>query len=111
MTTPPLAILGLPRSERGEGVFIPVDFFRCGNCAEWLRSREVHRGKPCQCPYCGQRQAIPGEKKGFFGKLFILVGNGSGDVAYSLCPYCHSEAHTFGRVCHLCCRDLPPLVG
>lgn len=54
---------------------------------------------------------IPGAKKGFIGKLFILVGSGSGDMAYSLCPHCHSEAYTFGRVCHHCCRDLPPLVG
>jgi hypothetical protein len=94
-------------------MFIPLDYFRCANCAEWLRSREVHRGTTCRCSYCGQQQTIPGAKKGFFGKLLIFVGGGgaSGDVAFSLCPHCQSETHTFASVCHRCCRDLPPLVG
>ena len=92
-------------------MFIPLDYFRCANCAEWLRSRQAVCGKACRCPYCGQQQVIPGEKKGFFGKLMLLVGSGGGDVAYSLCLYCQSEAHTEADVCHHCCRDLPPLVG
>lgn len=92
-------------------MFIPLDFFRCGNCAEWLRSREARRGEPCRCPFCGHRQTIPGAKKGFWGKLLLVVGGGGGDVAYSVCLFCHSETHTFAPACHRCCRDLPPLVG
>ena len=92
-------------------MFIPLDYFRCGNCAEWLRSREARRGTACRCPYYGQQQGIPGVKKGFRGKLLLVVGGGSGDVAYSLWPHCQSETHTEANVCHRCCRDLTPLVG
>lgn len=92
-------------------MFIPLDYFRCVNCAEILRARQARSGTPCRCPYCGQQQTIPGEKKGFWGRLILVVGGGSGDVAYSLCPHCQSETHTEADVCHRCCRNLPPLVG
>ena len=92
-------------------MYIPLDFFRCANCAELLRSREARRGTVCRCPFCDQQQVIPGVKKGFFGKLLLVVGGGSGDVAYSLCPHRQSETHTEASVCYRCCRDLPPLVG
>ena len=88
-----------------------LDFFKCNNCAKWLRSREMNRGTQCQCPYCGQQQTIPGERKGFFGALYILFGGGIEGVAFSTCPFCHSETPTFASVCRRCCRDLPPLVG
>ena len=79
-------------------MFVPLDFFRCSNCAEWLRPREARRGTACRCPFCDQQQVIPGVKKGFFGKLLLVVGGGSG------------ETHTEANVCYRCRRDLPPLV-
>jgi len=64
---------------------VALDLFNCCHCGELLRSRQVHSGTDCQCPYCGKVQLIPGKRKGFFGKV--------------------------ANVCRFCCRDLPPLVG
>jgi NMD protein affecting ribosome stability and mRNA decay len=89
---------------------IPLDLFDCGNCGATLRSRQVHRGAGCTCPYCGRHQNIPG-RMGLLGKCFILLSHGLEGMPHSFCPYCFSESPTYAAVCHRCTRDLPPLVG
>lgn len=92
---------------------IALDLFNCSNCGELLRSRQVHRGTDCRCPYCGTAQLIPGKRMGFFGKVanaLFYAGDLKG-MPESLCPHCYSYTPTFGQVCRRCCRDLPPLVG
>jgi len=91
---------------------IALDIFNCANCGELLRSRQIHRGTDCQCPFCGQVQVTPGKRKSFLGKLANIVFY-AGDLQgapQSICPSCYSSTPTLAKVCHQCCRTLPPLV-
>jgi predicted RNA-binding Zn-ribbon protein involved in translation (DUF1610 family) len=92
---------------------IALDLFNCGSCGELLRSRQVHRGTDCQCPFCGTVQRIPGKRTGFFGKVanaLFYAGDLHG-TPQSLCPHCHAYTDTLASVCRHCTRTLPPLVG
>ncbi|MCZ2342335.1 MAG: hypothetical protein LC104_11145 [Bacteroidales bacterium] len=92
---------------------IALDLFACCNCGQLLRSRQVHRGTDCQCPYCGRTQLIPGTRKSLLGKIANawFYGGSFQGMPHSLCPHCHSYTDTFASVCSHCTRDLPPLVG